>query len=161
MVWARWTKADSVLLHCQNLNWTGGIGTPWCFMGRLERKQRTYQSVKYESVRHSYQAHLSSVSLWATNFLVFAEGSPSGPAKIRRAIENLRTDVVKGLGVKLLDKVLEIMEEEDDAIREVKTVQTRAHTVWLCYSWKHPVLLLSGQKELLLIGAGTVCLLVC
>ncbi|XP_034441495.1 serine/threonine-protein kinase Nek4 isoform X3 [Hippoglossus hippoglossus] len=47
------------------------------------------------------------------------EGSPSGPAKIRRAIEQLRTDVVKGLGVKLLDKVLEIMEEEDDAIREL------------------------------------------
>ncbi|XP_060925936.1 serine/threonine-protein kinase Nek4 [Limanda limanda] len=47
------------------------------------------------------------------------EGSPSGPAKIRRAIEQLRTDVVKGLGVKLLDKVLEIMEEEDDTIREL------------------------------------------
>ncbi|XP_061689390.1 serine/threonine-protein kinase Nek4 isoform X2 [Syngnathoides biaculeatus] len=41
-------------------------------------------------------------------------GSTSGPDKIRRAIELLRTDVVKGLGVKLLDKVLEIMEEEDD-----------------------------------------------
>ncbi|XP_031603625.1 serine/threonine-protein kinase Nek4 isoform X1 [Oreochromis aureus] len=47
------------------------------------------------------------------------EGSPSGPAKIRRAIERLRTDVVKGLGVKLLDKVLEVMEEEDDAKREL------------------------------------------
>ncbi|KAM9362233.1 serine/threonine-protein kinase Nek4 [Symphorus nematophorus] len=46
-------------------------------------------------------------------------GSPSGPAKIRRAIEQLRTDVVKGLGVKLLDRVLEIMEEEDDTKREL------------------------------------------
>ncbi|XP_028262950.1 serine/threonine-protein kinase Nek4 isoform X2 [Parambassis ranga] len=45
-------------------------------------------------------------------------GSTSGPAKIRRAIEHLRTDVVKGLGVKLLDKVLEIMEEEDETKRE-------------------------------------------
>lgn len=43
----------------------------------------------------------------------------SGPAKIRRAIEHLRTDVVKGLGLKLLDKVLEIMEEEDEHKREV------------------------------------------
>ncbi|XP_029990420.1 serine/threonine-protein kinase Nek4 isoform X2 [Sphaeramia orbicularis] len=43
----------------------------------------------------------------------------SGPAKIRRAIEHLRTDVVKGLGVKLLDRVLEVMEEEDDAKREL------------------------------------------
>ncbi|XP_051932219.1 serine/threonine-protein kinase Nek4 [Hippocampus zosterae] len=47
-------------------------------------------------------------------------GSKSGPAKIRRAIELLRTDVVKGLGIKLLDKVLEIMEkEEDDDKREL------------------------------------------
>ncbi|XP_040889391.1 serine/threonine-protein kinase Nek4 [Toxotes jaculatrix] len=47
------------------------------------------------------------------------KGSTSGPAKIRRAVEHLRTDVVKGLGVKLLDKVLEIMEEEDDTKREL------------------------------------------
>ncbi|KAF7659760.1 hypothetical protein LDENG_00293190 [Lucifuga dentata] len=47
-------------------------------------------------------------------------GSTSGPAKIRRAIEHLRTDVVKGLGVKLLDRVLEIMEEEDDMKRELR-----------------------------------------
>ncbi|XP_063766411.1 LOW QUALITY PROTEIN: serine/threonine-protein kinase Nek4 [Eleginops maclovinus] len=46
-------------------------------------------------------------------------GSSSGPAKIRRAIEQLRTDVVKGLGVKLLDRVLEIMEVEDDTKREL------------------------------------------
>ncbi|XP_075952243.1 serine/threonine-protein kinase Nek4 isoform X2 [Anarhichas minor] len=46
-------------------------------------------------------------------------GSTSGPAKIRRAIEQLRTDVVKGLGVKLLDRVLEIMEVEDDIKREL------------------------------------------
>ncbi|KAG7494998.1 serine serine/threonine-protein kinase Nek4 [Solea senegalensis] len=50
------------------------------------------------------------------------DGSTSGPAKIRRAIEQLRTDVVKGLGVKLLDRVLEIMEkeEEDDTKRELR-----------------------------------------
>ncbi|CAJ1051663.1 serine/threonine-protein kinase Nek4 isoform X2 [Xyrichtys novacula] len=47
-------------------------------------------------------------------------GFTSGPAKVRRAIENLRTDVVKGLGVKLLDKALEIMEEEDDTKRELR-----------------------------------------
>ncbi|CAN9512345.1 unnamed protein product [Ophioblennius macclurei] len=50
---------------------------------------------------------------------VIIEGSPSGPTKIRRAVEQLRTDVVKGLGVKLLDRVLEIMEEEDEAKREL------------------------------------------
>ncbi|XP_051531549.1 serine/threonine-protein kinase Nek4-like isoform X2 [Myxocyprinus asiaticus] len=38
----------------------------------------------------------------------------TGPAKIRRVIEHLRTDVVKGLGVKLLDRVLNIMQEEDE-----------------------------------------------
>uniref|UniRef100_A0A672ICJ8 Serine/threonine-protein kinase Nek4 n=1 Tax=Salarias fasciatus TaxID=181472 RepID=A0A672ICJ8_SALFA len=51
--------------------------------------------------------------------LSLGEGSPSGPTKIRRAVEHLRTDVVKGLGVKLLDKVLETMEEEDEAKREL------------------------------------------
>uniref|UniRef100_A0A669BDD9 Serine/threonine-protein kinase Nek4 n=1 Tax=Oreochromis niloticus TaxID=8128 RepID=A0A669BDD9_ORENI len=55
----------------------------------------------------------------AENLSLGQIGSPSGPAKIRRAIERLRTDVVKGLGVKLLDKVLEVMEEEDDAKREL------------------------------------------
>lgn len=47
------------------------------------------------------------------------KGPTCGPAKVKRAVENLRTDVMKGLGVKLLDKVLEIMEMEDDKKREV------------------------------------------
>lgn len=64
------------------------------------------------------------------NQLVSPKGYTSVPAKIRRAIEHLRTDVVKGLGVKLLDKVLEIMEEEDDNKREVsETHQTKSCTV--------------------------------
>ncbi|XP_064154869.1 serine/threonine-protein kinase Nek4-like isoform X1 [Anguilla rostrata] len=53
-------------------------------------------------------------------FNEFPSDSPSGPAKIRRAIEYLRTDVVKGLGVKLLDRVLDIMEEDDEEAREVR-----------------------------------------
>lgn len=53
-------------------------------------------------------------------FFTTQKGSTSGPSKIRRIIENLRTDVLKGLGVKLLDRVLEIMEEEDDNRREVR-----------------------------------------
>ncbi|KAL2090718.1 hypothetical protein ACEWY4_012981 [Coilia grayii] len=48
----------------------------------------------------------------------FCAGDTSGPAKIRRAVEQLRTDVVKGLGVKLLDRVLDIMQEEDEEKRE-------------------------------------------
>ncbi|XP_016356033.1 serine/threonine-protein kinase Nek4 [Sinocyclocheilus anshuiensis] len=42
----------------------------------------------------------------------------TGPAKVRRVIEHLRTDVVKGLGVKLLDRVLDLMQEEDEEKRE-------------------------------------------
>ncbi|XP_038871760.1 serine/threonine-protein kinase Nek4-like isoform X1 [Salvelinus namaycush] len=45
-------------------------------------------------------------------------GTTSGPAKVRRAIEHLRTDVVKGLGVKLLNRVLDIMEDDDEDKRE-------------------------------------------
>ncbi|XP_048874277.1 serine/threonine-protein kinase Nek4 isoform X2 [Brienomyrus brachyistius] len=43
----------------------------------------------------------------------------SGRTKIMRAIERLRTDVAKGLGVKLLNRVLDIMEEDDEGKREL------------------------------------------
>ena len=36
----------------------------------------------------------------------------------------MRTDVVKGLGVKLLDRVLDIMLEEDEERREVSGPQS-------------------------------------
>ncbi|XP_040425202.1 serine/threonine-protein kinase Nek4 isoform X3 [Cygnus olor] len=48
----------------------------------------------------------------------------SGPEKIRRLVEILRSDVVQGLGVKLLEKVYSIMEEEDEVRREL---QLREH----------------------------------
>ncbi|XP_030898844.2 serine/threonine-protein kinase Nek4 isoform X4 [Melopsittacus undulatus] len=48
----------------------------------------------------------------------------SVPNKIRRMVEILRSDVVQGLGVKLLEKVYNIMEEEDEAKREL---QLREH----------------------------------
>lgn len=67
----------------------------------------------------TYKAIVISLPFWLTSFFL-PKGSTSGPAKIRRAIEKLRTDVVKGLGVKLLDRVLEIMEEEDENKREVR-----------------------------------------
>lgn len=43
----------------------------------------------------------------------------SGPQKIRRLVEILRADVVQGLGMGLLEKVYEVMEEEDEQKREV------------------------------------------
>uniref|UniRef100_A0A8C3CS42 Serine/threonine-protein kinase Nek4 n=1 Tax=Cairina moschata TaxID=8855 RepID=A0A8C3CS42_CAIMO len=49
---------------------------------------------------------------------------PSGPEKIRRLVEILRSDVVQGLGVKLLEKVYSIMEEDDEVKREL---QLREH----------------------------------
>ncbi|XP_010017542.1 PREDICTED: LOW QUALITY PROTEIN: serine/threonine-protein kinase Nek4, partial [Nestor notabilis] len=48
----------------------------------------------------------------------------SVPNKIRRMVEILRSDVVQGLGVKLLEKVYSIMEEEDEVKREL---QLREH----------------------------------
>lgn len=41
------------------------------------------------------------------------------PCKIRRMVQVLRSDVVQGLGVKLLEKVYRIMEEDDEVKREV------------------------------------------
>ncbi|XP_035402926.1 serine/threonine-protein kinase Nek4 isoform X3 [Cygnus atratus] len=59
----------------------------------------------------------------------------SGPEKIRRLVEILRSDVVQGLGVKLLEKVYSIMEEEDEVKREL---QLREHmgAKYACYSAK-------------------------
>ncbi|XP_058028638.1 serine/threonine-protein kinase Nek4 isoform X3 [Ahaetulla prasina] len=43
----------------------------------------------------------------------------SGPQNIRRLVEILRADVVQGIGVKLLEKVYDAMEEEDEQKREL------------------------------------------
>lgn len=47
------------------------------------------------------------------------------PYKIRRMVEILRSDVVQGLGVKLLEKVYRIMEEDDEAKREVNVFHNK------------------------------------
>lgn len=49
----------------------------------------------------------------------------SGPERMRRMVEVLRSDVVRGLGVKLLERVYSIMEEEDEMKREVNALQIR------------------------------------
>lgn len=41
------------------------------------------------------------------------------PEKFRRMIEVLRADVVQGLGVKVLEEVYNVMEEEDDKLKEL------------------------------------------
>lgn len=64
------------------------------------------------------------------------DGDSSGPAKIRRAIEHLRTDTVKGLGVKLLDRVLEIMEEEDEDKRETHLREQMGEEKYQSYAVK-------------------------
>uniref|UniRef100_A0A8B9RWY2 Serine/threonine-protein kinase Nek4 n=1 Tax=Accipiter nisus TaxID=211598 RepID=A0A8B9RWY2_9AVES len=48
----------------------------------------------------------------------------SVPDKMRRMVEILRSDVVQGLGVKLLEKAYSIMEEDDEVKREL---QLREH----------------------------------
>ncbi|KAJ8409324.1 hypothetical protein AAFF_G00235220 [Aldrovandia affinis] len=71
---------------------------------RLNRRYRDTLVLHGKAKEEQEDFHLSQVPSDAT----------SGPAKIRRAIEHLRTDVVRGLGVKLLERVLDIFEEEDD-----------------------------------------------
>ncbi|XP_029455300.1 serine/threonine-protein kinase Nek4 isoform X2 [Rhinatrema bivittatum] len=53
------------------------------------------------------------------NFSEFPSDAISAPEKVRRVIEALRADVVHGLGVKLLEKVYDIMDEDDDMKREL------------------------------------------
>ncbi|XP_042307932.1 serine/threonine-protein kinase Nek4 isoform X2 [Sceloporus undulatus] len=43
----------------------------------------------------------------------------SGPEKIKRLVEILRADVVQGLGVALLEKVYDVLEEDDEHKREL------------------------------------------
>ncbi|XP_062400453.1 serine/threonine-protein kinase Nek4 [Sardina pilchardus] len=64
----------------------------------------------------------------------FCAGDTSGPAKIRRAVEQLRTDVVKGLGVKLLDRALDIMQEEDEEKREQRLMEEMGEEKYKSYS---------------------------
>ncbi|NWQ92364.1 NEK4 kinase, partial [Burhinus bistriatus] len=59
----------------------------------------------------------------------------SFPDKIKRMVEILRSDVVQGLGVKLLEKAYSIMEEDDEVKREL---QLREHMAdkYACYGAK-------------------------
>uniref|UniRef100_A0A8B9PHU9 Serine/threonine-protein kinase Nek4 n=1 Tax=Apteryx owenii TaxID=8824 RepID=A0A8B9PHU9_APTOW len=66
----------------------------------------------------------SSDELEEFKFEEVPSGVLSGPEKIRRMVEILRSDVVQGLGVKLLEKVYNIMEEDDEVKREL---QLREH----------------------------------
>ncbi|XP_045078852.1 serine/threonine-protein kinase Nek4 isoform X2 [Coregonus clupeaformis] len=75
---------------------------------KLNRKYRD-TLVLHGKAREEQEFHFSELST----------GTTSGPAKIRRAIEHLKTDVVKGLGVKLLNRVLDIMEDDDEDKREL------------------------------------------
>ncbi|KAG7478019.1 hypothetical protein MATL_G00075970 [Megalops atlanticus] len=67
-------------------------------------------------------------------FREFPSDVTSGPAKIKRAIEHLRTDVVRGLGVKLLDRVLEIMEEDDEDKRELQLREQMGEDKYQAYA---------------------------
>ncbi|KAM8799618.1 serine/threonine-protein kinase Nek4 [Eudromia elegans] len=53
-------------------------------------------------------------------FEEFPSGLLSGPEKMRRVVEILRSDVVQGLGVKLLEQVYSILEEDDEGKRELQ-----------------------------------------
>lgn len=99
---------DLVQMMTQTLKMAGGDGA--CEVEfKLNRKYRDTLVLHGKAQQEAKDLSLSKISIEST----------SGPAKIRRAIEQLRTDVVKGLGVKLLDIALEIMEEEDDTKREL------------------------------------------
>ncbi|XP_078065921.1 serine/threonine-protein kinase Nek4 isoform X2 [Mustelus asterias] len=60
----------------------------------------------------------------------------SVPEKIKRTIQALRTDVIKGLGVKLLEKVYNIMEDDDQVRREECLQQHMGEDLYQNYSMK-------------------------
>ncbi|XP_072928818.1 serine/threonine-protein kinase Nek4 isoform X1 [Hemitrygon akajei] len=58
------------------------------------------------------------------------------PSKIKRTIEALRIDVLKGLGVKLLEKVYNIMEDDNEARREESLQEEMGEELYQNYSMK-------------------------
>ncbi|KAM6169922.1 serine/threonine-protein kinase Nek4 [Rhynchocyon petersi] len=58
-----------------------------------------------------------------------------GSEKIRRVVEVLRADVIQGLGIQLLEKVYELLEEEDELEREVR-LQEHMGEKYTAYSVK-------------------------
>ncbi|GCB68144.1 hypothetical protein scyTo_0005255 [Scyliorhinus torazame] len=60
----------------------------------------------------------------------------SVPEKIKRTIQALRTDVIKGLGVKLLEKVYNIMEDDDQDRREECLQEHMGEDLYQNYSMK-------------------------
>ncbi|NXL50260.1 NEK4 kinase, partial [Podilymbus podiceps] len=81
---------------------------------RLHRKYRDTLNLHGKSPDESEELKFDEIS---SDML-------SVPDKIRRMVEILRSDVVQGLGVKLLEKVYSIMEEDDEVKREL---QLREH----------------------------------
>uniref|UniRef100_A0A8C6SDE8 Uncharacterized protein n=1 Tax=Neogobius melanostomus TaxID=47308 RepID=A0A8C6SDE8_9GOBI len=102
---------DLVQMMTQTLRMDGGDaeGSRDLQEFRLNRRYRDTLLLHGKTRQEPKDLSLSHINMETT----------SGPAKVRRAVEQLRTDALKGLGVKLLDKVLEIMEEEDETKREV------------------------------------------
>ncbi|XP_047701678.1 serine/threonine-protein kinase Nek4 isoform X3 [Prionailurus viverrinus] len=52
-----------------------------------------------------------------------------GSEKIRRIVEVLRTDVIQGLGIQLLEQVYDLLEEEDEVEREIKIMKRRSKII--------------------------------
>ncbi|XP_069793291.1 serine/threonine-protein kinase Nek4 isoform X2 [Narcine bancroftii] len=64
----------------------------------------------------------------------------SVPAKIKRTVEALRIDVLKGLGVKLLEKVYNIMEDDNETRREENLQEHMGEELYQNYSMKFSLL---------------------
>ncbi|XP_033823138.1 serine/threonine-protein kinase Nek4 [Periophthalmus magnuspinnatus] len=99
---------DLVQMMTQTLKMPATDGEGSCDLQEF-RLNRKYRDTLLLHGKNPKDLSLSNISM----------GSTSGPAKVRRAVEQLRTDVLKGLGIKLLDRVLEVMEEEDENKREL------------------------------------------
>ncbi|KAJ8361187.1 hypothetical protein SKAU_G00177120 [Synaphobranchus kaupii] len=91
---------------------------------RLNRRYRDTLVLYGKAKEEQEEFHLSEVPSDVT----------SGSAKIRRAIERLRTDVVRGLGMKLLDRVMDIMEEDDEDKRELQLREQMGEEKYQAYA---------------------------
>ncbi|NWS62185.1 NEK4 kinase, partial [Chunga burmeisteri] len=111
---------DLVQLMTRTLKMDSKENSEYCVTSTPAPEFKLHRKYQDTLMLHGKSPHESE----ELKFEEISSGMLPVPDKIRRMVEILRSDVVQGLGVKLLEKVYSIMEEDDEVKREL---QLREH----------------------------------
>ncbi|XP_061864454.1 serine/threonine-protein kinase Nek4 isoform X2 [Colius striatus] len=112
--------SDLVQLMTRTLKMDSEDNSEYCVTSTQAPEFKLHRKYRDTLILHGKSADESE----DLKFEEISSDTLSFPDKIRRMVEILRSDVVQGLGVKLLEKVYSIMEEDDELKREA---QLREH----------------------------------